>query len=151
MNNWQFYITGTRRGLGKALEQKYGNCNSLKNCDVFINCKHHGFEQVELLYKAADLDKRIINIGSVASDWIKGKNTRFKYAIEKSTLKEVNDQLFYEGVETSIVNFGYLNTESQSHITQNKIDLDYAVGVVDWILTQKHRVKEISIIPEGTH
>lgn len=38
----KFYITGTRRGLGKALVNKYGNVNTLDECDVFINCKHNG-------------------------------------------------------------------------------------------------------------
>lgn len=147
----KYYITGTRRGLGKALEKKYGNCNSLEECDIFINCKHNGFEQVEMLYKAASLNKKIINIGSVASDWTKGKNKKFRYAIEKKALKDANDQLFYEGIETSIINFGYIDTESQSHITQNKISLEYAIDVVDWILHQEHRIKEISIIPKGTH
>ncbi len=147
----KYYITGTRRGLGKALEQKYGNCNSLEECDIFINCKHDGFSQIELLYKAAELNKIIINIGSVASDWTKGKNKKFRYAIEKKALKNVNDQLFYEGIETSIINFGYIETESQSHITQNKISLEYAVYVIDWILRQEHRIKEISIIPKGTY
>ena len=60
----KFFITGTRRGLGAALLDYYGNCNSLEECEVFINCKHDGFKQVELLYKAAELGKRIINIGS---------------------------------------------------------------------------------------
>lgn len=147
----KYFITGTRRGLGKALQEKYGNCYSLQECDIFINCKHNGFEQVELLYQAADLDKRIINIGSVASDWTKGKKAKFKYAIEKKTLKDVNDQLFYEGIETSIVNFGYIDTESQSHIKQNKISVEYAVGVIDWILQQEHRIKELSLIPKGTY
>ena len=58
----KFFITGIRRGLGKALVDKYGNCNSLEECDIFINCKHDGFLQVDLLYKAADLNKRIITI-----------------------------------------------------------------------------------------
>ena len=42
----KFFITGIRRGLGKAL---YDLCDttvdSLEECDVFINCKHDGFEQ----------------------------------------------------------------------------------------------------------
>lgn len=146
----KFYITGTRRGLGKALEEKYGNCNSLKECDIFVNCKHDAFLQTELLYQAAEKNKRIINIGSVASDWTKGKNKTFKYALYKKTLRDANDQLFYEGVQTSIINFGYIDTESQSHITQNKMSVEYAVEIVDWVLHQKHRVKEISVIPEGT-
>ena len=54
----KYYITGTRRGLGEALQDLYGNCESLEDCDVFINCKHDGFEQVQLLYKAAELGKR---------------------------------------------------------------------------------------------
>ena len=45
----KYYITGVRRGLGKALVDLYGNCESLEDCDVFINCKHDGFSQVELL------------------------------------------------------------------------------------------------------
>ena len=60
----KFYITGTRRGLGEALAERYGNCDSLEECDVFINCKHDDFQQVELLYRAAELNKRIINISS---------------------------------------------------------------------------------------
>ena len=62
------YITGVRRGLGKALVDKYGNDESLEACDVFINCKHDGFQQVAMLYYAANLNKRIINIGSHAND-----------------------------------------------------------------------------------
>ena len=70
-----FYITGTRRGLGEALSKFYDTVDTLEECDVFINCKHDGFQQVELLYKAAELDKRIINIGSRVSDGIiKDKN-----------------------------------------------------------------------------
>ena len=49
-----YFITGTRRGLGKALLDKYGTVNKLEECDVFINCKHEGFNQIELLYKAAE-------------------------------------------------------------------------------------------------
>ena len=64
INNYmKYYITGTRRGLGEALKEKYGSVNTLEECDIFINCKHDGFSQIDLLYKAAELGKRIINIG----------------------------------------------------------------------------------------
>ena len=66
-----FYITGTRRGLGQALADYLECVNSLEECDIFINCKHDGFSQVELLYEAAKLNKRIINIGSNSPDGIK--------------------------------------------------------------------------------
>ena len=92
----KFYITGTRRGLGKALSEKYNIVDNLNEADVFINCKHDGFSQVDLLYKAAELNKKIINIGSAASDWTKGYKDNFKYGIEKKTLREVNDQLFWQ-------------------------------------------------------
>ena len=60
----KFYITGTRRGLGQALSEYVTCVDTLEECDTFINCKHDGFSQVELLYKAASMNKRIINIGS---------------------------------------------------------------------------------------
>lgn len=146
----KFFITGTRRGLGKYLLQSYHCVNTLEESDLFINCKHNGFEQVELLYKAAELKKRIINIGSVASDWTKGKKSKFRYAIEKKTLRDVNDQLFFEGVETTILNLGYIDTESVSHIVQNKMSLEYIKELIDWVLAQEHRIKEITVIPKGT-
>ena len=85
----KFYITGTKRGLGKALLDKYGSTNKVEECDVFINCKHDGFEQVNLLYKAAELKKRIINIGSNSPDQDKARP--HKYQIEKSALKKLKN------------------------------------------------------------
>jgi|TARA_B100000902_G_scaffold56594_1_gene63384 hypothetical protein len=143
----QYYITGIRRGLGKALVDKYGNCNALEECDIFINCKHDGFLQVDLLYKAADLNKRIINIGSAASDWTKGYQKTFKYGIEKKTLKDVNDQLFYQGINTTIINFGFFDTERVANIEANKMSIEYCLSIVQWVLDQPHRVKDITITP----
>jgi len=82
MEHKRFYITGTRRGLGKALVEKYGTVDKLQDCDIFINCKHDGFEQVNLLYQAADLKKKIINIGSLASDY----TYLYRYGVEKKAL-----------------------------------------------------------------
>jgi len=143
----KFFITGSKRGLGYALKEKYGNTESLDECDIFINCKHDGFLQVELLYEAASKNKRIINIGSVGSDWINGYKKFYKYGIEKKVLKDANEQLFYDGINTTIINFGFLDTESVSHIKRPKIDLDYAVSIIDWIIFQPYKIKEISITP----
>ena len=60
----KYFITGTRRGLGKALLDKYGTVNKLEDCDIFINCKHDGFSPGRTLYPAAELGKQIINIDS---------------------------------------------------------------------------------------
>ena len=81
-----FYITGTRRGLGEALNKFYDTVDTLEECDVFINCKHDGFQQVELLYEAAELDKRIINIGSNSPDG--NKSWRHPYAGTKGCTRQ---------------------------------------------------------------
>lgn len=141
----KYFITGTRRGLGKALVEKYGNCNSLEDCDVFINCKHNRFEQVELLYRAAELRKRIINIGSNSPD--QDKKQPWPYAIEKSALDKANEQLYYQGVNTSIVRFGYFDSPRVAEVHAYKMSIEYCVGIIDWVLTQPHRVKDITITP----
>ena len=139
----KFYITGIRRGLGKALSEKYNTVENLNDCDVFINCKHNGFEQVELLYKAAKLKKRIINIGSHASDY----TYLYRYGVEKKALREANHQLFTDGVNTTILNFGYIDTESQKDKDVPKMSVDYCVSIIEWILNQPHKIKDITICP----
>lgn len=141
----KYYITGTRRGLGEALAKKYGNCESLEECDVFINCKHDGYQQVELLYKAAELNKRIINIGSNSPD--QDKKIPRPYAVEKSALDKANEQLYYQGVDTSIIRFGYFDSPRVEHIDAEKMTISYCVGIVQWVLEQPHRVKDITITP----
>jgi len=142
----KFYITGTRRGLGKALSEKYNCIDKLEDCDIFINCKHDGFSQVRLLYHAANLNKRIINIGSNSSDGIKRRP--HPYAIEKFALDKANEQLFYSGINTTIVRFGYFDSPRVEQVKENKMSIDYCVSVIDWILQQPHRVKEITITPK---
>ena len=66
----KFYITGIRRGLGKYLHDRLNVVETLEECDVFINCKHDKFSQVDNLYKACELNKKVISLGSYASDWI---------------------------------------------------------------------------------
>lgn len=143
----KYYITGTRRGLGKALSDKLDCVETLEECDVFINCKHDGFQQVELLYRAAGLGLQIINIGSAASDWTKGYKTRFRYAIEKKALREVNDALFWEGNNTTIINFGYFDSERSADTDTPKMDLAYCVGIVEWVMAQPYRLKELTVCP----
>ena len=140
-----YFITGTRRGLGEALSIFYDTVDTLEECDVFINCKHNGFEQVELLYKAAELKKRIINIGSNSPD--QRRDTIRTYPAEKAALDYANDQLFYVGVDTTIVRFGYFDSPRVAHIDKPKMTISYCVSVIDWILDQPHRVKEITVSP----
>ena len=137
----KFYITGTRRGLGEALKQKYDTVSTLEECDIFINCKHDGFEQVDMLYKAAALNKRIINIGSHASDF----TYLHKYAVEKRALREANNQLSIAGKKTTCLNFGYFDTERSAHKDVEKMPLDYVIDVIEWVLIQEYNVKESTV------
>jgi len=141
----KFYITGTRRGLGKMLREKYNTIDSLQDCDVFINCKHDGFEQVKLLYQAAELNKRVINIGSNSPD--ETKKVKHIYAVEKSALDKANHQLFYQGINTTIVRFGYFDSPRVAHIDKKKMSIEYCISVIDWVLNQPHRVKEVTVCP----
>ena len=138
----KYYITGTRRGLGKALALKYGNLDSLKHCDIFINCKHNGFDQIEMLYKATSLGKTVISIGSRASDF----TYLHKYAVEKRALREANNQLYIKGHNVTCVNFGYIDTERSAHRTDvDKMSIDQAIDVIDWIVNNPLRIKEITV------
>ena len=139
----KIYITGTRRGLGAALADYYGNCNTLEECDVFINCKHDGFKQVELLYEAAELNKRIINIGSNSPD--ESKSFPHPYQIEKFALDKANEQLFYQGINTTIIRFGYFDSPRVQDVDAKKMSIDYCCSVINWVLNQPHRVKDITV------
>ena len=141
----KFYITGTRRGLGEALAVKYGNCNSLDECDVFINCKHDDFKQIELLYEAANLNKRIINISSNSGDG--NKPWPHIYAVQKSALDKANEQLYYQGINTTCVRFGLFDTPRSQMFKEEKMSVEYCVSVIDWILQQPHKIKDITITP----
>ena len=139
-----FFITGTRRGLGKALSEFYDTVDTLEECDVFINCKHDRFEQVELLYEAAELNKKIINIGSRVSDGIIRKKHRFSYAVQKSALAKANELLYYQGIDTTIIKFAGFDSPANNS-TNPKMTIEYCVSVVDWVFNQPYRVKELTV------
>lgn len=142
----KYYITGTRRGLGQALAEHYDTVDSMAECQVFINCKHDGFSQVELLYQAAEMGvPRIINISSNSGDGI--KTWIHSYAVEKAALDKANEQLFYNGVNTTAVRFGWIDTPRVESVTEPKMSIEYCVSVIDWVLAQPHRVKELTITP----
>ena len=141
----KFYITGTRRGLGEKLKEKYGTVDTLEECDVFINCKHDGFSQVDQLYLAARLGKQIINIGSNSPD--QSKNWPHIYQAQKAALDVANNQLFYQGVNTTIVRFGLFDSPRVAQIEAAKMPINYCVDVIDWVMSQPHRVKEITVTP----
>jgi hypothetical protein len=142
----KFYITGTRRGLGFELLKKLNTVNSLEDCDIFINNKHDGYTQVERLFEAAKLGKRVISIGSRASDYNGvGRENIFEYAIEKKALRAANEQLYNMGHNVTCLNFGYFDTERVSHKDVPKMNLDYVIKIILWVIEQPYRIKEITI------
>lgn len=148
----RYYITGTRRGLGEFLtnlpELNSGVntiVDNLDACDIFINCKHDGFSQVDLLYEAESKDKKVISIGSAASDWIHGHIDVYKYGVEKAALRNANDQLYYAGANVTCINFGYFDSERSADIDQPKMSLSQCWDTIKWVIDHPNRVKEITV------
>ena len=139
------YYPDKQPTLGSFWASKYDCVDTLEECDVFINNYHDGYYQVDQLYKAADLNKRIINIGSAASDWTKGLKKGFRYGLEKKALRDANDALFWERTHTTILNLGYIDTYRSKNKDKEKMSLQYVESVILWILEQPHRIKEITI------
>lgn len=131
--------------LGSYWTEKYECVNSLEECDVFINNYHDGYLQVHRLYQAAKLNKRIINIGSASSDWTKGYKREFRYGLEKKALRDANDALFWEGANTTILNLGQMDTYRSRNKNEAKMSLEYVDSIIQWVLNQPHRIKEITI------
>lgn len=77
----------------------------------------------------------------------KQKKSPHIYAIEKIALDKANEQLFYQGIHTTICRFGYFDTERVSHINKPKMSLEYVIDVIDWVLQQPYKVKEITVVP----
>lgn len=142
----KYYINGIRRGLGKELYDLFPTVDTLEECDIFINNKHDGYTQVQNLYKAVALGKRVISIGSRASDYNGiGRDKPFEYAVEKKALRAANEQLYNMGHNVTCLNFGYFDTERVAHKDVPKMDLDYVVQTIIWIAKQKYRVKELTV------
>lgn len=138
----KFFINGTRRGIGKTFVERWGTTDTLEECDIFINNKHDKYQQVDLLFKAAKLKKRIINISSMSIYLPKA----YPYAVEKMALEHANFQLFSEGIDTTIVRFGVIDTERSRFIKNvNKISKEAAADIVQWLIDQPHRIMDISV------
>lgn len=144
----KFFITGRRRGLGKYLAERYETVESLDDADVFINCKHDGFSQVDLLKIAAASGKRVINIGSDAADEYCSNNSNWIYSVEKMALDAANEILYYQGYNTTIIRLGWIDSESVAGVDVKKIPLQDVKDIIDWVLKSPHRIKDITIAPK---
>lgn len=171
-------LTGHTQGLGKHIFDKFNLehevhgyslstgydindeiiqnliVDKLNHNDIFINNAYSNFAQIDLLYKIFDKYKKsskiIINISSNSGDGI--KKYPHKYAIEKTALDKTCEQLQNCISNLRIINvrFGWLDTNRVRLITdENKIDLDYAVSIIKWLINQPEKVliNNITITP----
>ena len=145
------YITGTTRGLGKALEFRlqrafpfndvYGlnrpdyNIRKpkeivefVKDFDIFVNNAHDGFSQTELLYNLFEANKNrdciILNIGSVSADGDRKEVN--PYAIEKKALDAACTQLQLVPSKCKVmqVKLGRMETDLVKHIDAPKMKVE---------------------------
>ena len=93
----------------------------------------------------AKLNIKIINIGSNSPD--EDKHQPWIYAVEKTALDKANHQLYYEGRYNNCKLFGLFDSPRVADIDKKKMSIDYCVSIIEWILKQKHRVKEITVCP----
>ena len=163
-------ITGHTSGIGKAIFEMYPDSIGFsrsngfdlkynmehivevcKGCDVVINNAHDGFEQVNFLYeltKSLPSLIKIINISSNSSDGV--KNKRHIYAVEKAALDKASEQLFYLGYNVTNLKIGLTDTprvNKPKWENRAKMEPEYVVSLIDWIIKQPHRVKEVCVQP----
>lgn len=167
------YITGTTRGLGKALLQRAERLHLFEDIaglnrpeytldniepyvktdfDFYIINAHHEWSQVELLYKLFEANKdrecHIVVIGSVSADGDRKEVNR--YAIQKKALDAACTQLQLVKSECLItqIKLGRIDTDLVAHIDAPKMNLHtIATAIFDVmnICSKKAYVKSITI------
>lgn len=175
MKTFRILITGTSRGLGQRLQQRFTGAQfevigvsrrddydistpegrrriveKCENVDTIINNAHSSYGQTLLLFdlfeKFHSTQKLIINIGSNSSDGI--KNYPHPYAIEKASLDKACEQLqnCKSQLRVSLLRFGWLDTERVRSLTDEpKISLDQAVDVIEWLIRQPSEINVNSL------
>tara|TARA_Y100000816_G_scaffold249622_1_gene199260 strand:- start:369 stop:851 length:483 start_codon:yes stop_codon:yes gene_type:complete len=158
-----FLITGHTKGIGKAIYDKFGGKGlskstgfdiskdsikyHLQDVDVFVNNAYDNnnpWAQTKILYETLQV-KKIICIGSNTTD--QSKNWPHPYQSAKFALENSCNQLFYQGYNITLIKLGYVDTERVEKVLQDKIDCAYIVDTIDWILKQKYKIKELTIVP----
>ena len=168
------YITGTTRGLGKALLSCFASkvpfedfvglnrprFDLEKNLEMFIKNDfgiyilnaHHKWSQIEILYKLFEANKhrdcQIVVIGSVSADGDRKQVNR--YAIEKKALDAACTQLqlLPSACFITQIKLGRVNTEMVKDKMGPKMstkDVSELVHKVLLMKSQSHYVKSITI------
>jgi len=169
------YITGTTKGLGKALKKEFTKLQfnvvgldrpeyNLNNIDkyikddfmVYINNAHYEYAQTELLYKLAEANKErhchIINIGSVSSDGDRKAVNR--YAIYKTALEKACIQLSLVNskCKISLIKPGRIDTDMIKETIAPKMDPREVARAIVWTAIQPRHINiksmSVDILPE---
>lgn len=150
-------ITGHTSGLGKALFERFAvSCHvegfsrsngydirrfneivsAAYDCDIFINNAYDRYSQIDLLYavydKWKDQDKKIINIGSLASVGI--RDSIKHYSIHKKALHEAHEQVAFQrnSCKSYIFNIGYIEDKAMdvADLIYNTVNNSMYIGEV---------------------
>ena len=135
-----FYVTGTRRGLGKYWSENFLTTTDMLEADVVINCKHE--TQLEVLEQACALRIPCITIGSNSPD-----QGRSIYSAQKAGVDLLNERMFYKGYDVTNIRFGYFDTPRVAHVTENKLSLKEVEDVILWVISSPHRIKDMTLLP----
>ena len=142
-------VIGFSRSNGYNINNPQKIIEQSLDSDVFINNAYDGFNQVSLLYELINngYEGKVINISSTSSDGI--KNQIHPYAISKYALDKASEQLFYRGFNVTNLRLGWVDTPrvSEKAKNKNKMSTNYVVDVIEWVLNQPHRIKEMTICP----
>lgn len=169
------YVTGTTRGLGKALKKEFTklkfevvgldrpeynlDCKYPAEIDkyvkddflIYVNNAHYEYAQTELLYKLAEANKErqchIINIGSVSSDG--DRKSVNQYAIHKTALEKACTQLSLVNskCKISLIKPGRINTDMVKETVAPKMDPREVARTIVWVAAQpKHiNIKSMTV------
>lgn len=154
-----FVITGHTSGIGKALYDHFGGIglsrstgfdiikdNILPFIDkdtVFINNAYTSISpdaQTILLLDTYNVAKHVICIGS---------NTIYDgvYKDAKDHLANIVTELFYKGHNVTNIKLGKVDTPFQDKYYGDKISLNTVINTIEFILSTRERIHEISIRP----
>lgn len=169
------YITGSTKGLGKALKKEFTKIKfevvgldrpeyDLSNTDnyvkddfvIYINNAHYEYAQTDLLYKLVEANKErqchIINIGSVSSDG--DRKAINQYAIHKTALEKACTQLSLVNSKCKItlIKPGRIDTDMTKKIIAPKMDPREVARTILWTALQPRHINiksmSVDILPE---
>lgn len=175
-------ITGDSSGIGKALKeallhrghqvQGFSMSEGMdirepsvfrkvvlaaKKSNLFINCAHVDYRQVDLLYHVSHswrknpVGRTLLNIGSVSGDGI--WNYLHPYAIQKAALDKAVAQVqaTYPEMRVLILRMGLVDTRMAAGHAGPKLAVSSAVGAALWMLDQPPDVfvQSLCLVPRG--